>query len=156
MNEERDRLKEAIRDRIWVAGQCRRFVTATELVRELRPDVRDPLRAVKKRIEELRNEGCAIVGLPGGGEKPRMDTDGHGSGFTTKAPRHQENPETRNEMGPGYTWVHEPRGEWGRAVIARFKLDMGSRIRQMRDHLMNLEQCSADEAQTELFGAGVD
>lgn len=121
-------MKEAVRERIWVAGQCQRFVTATEMVRELRIEARDPLREVKKRIEELRDEGRPIVGLPSGKTGQQGST-----------------------LGPGYTWVHEAGSEWGREVIRRFKADMGSRIKQMRDHLMVLEQCSASEAQTELF-----
>jgi len=95
------------------------------MAREFHLESRDPIRFLKKRIEQLRNEESPIVGLPGG----------NGDGF-----------------GPGYTWIHDPHSEWGRAVIARFDLDIGSRIREMVKHRAVLTGMTVDQAQTELFG----
>jgi hypothetical protein len=123
-----DQLKERIRDAIWNAGMRNQFVSANEMVREFGVRLQDPIRAVKKRIEDLRNEECPIVGLPGG--------NGGGDGF-----------------GPGYTWIHDPGSEWGRAVIARFDLDIGSRIREMVRHRAILTKMTITEAQMQLFQA---
>lgn len=132
-----DQLKERIRTAIWNAGICNRFVTATEMVREFHLESRDPVRFLKKRIEQLRNEECPIVGLPGG-------QGSRGQGFK----------ESSDGLGPGYTWVHDPGSEWGRAVIARFDLDIGSRIREMVKHRAVLTRMTVTEAQMQLFGAG--
>lgn len=134
-----DALKERIRDAIWNAGMRQEFVTATAMVREFHPESADPIRTIKKKIEELRNEENPIVGLPG-----RTATDEHGRTQT----------DTDNRMGPGYTWVHDPGAEWGRAVIGRFDLDIGSRIREMVRHRAVLTRMTVVEAQTELFGRG--
>jgi len=112
-----------------------RFVTATEMAREFHLESTDPIRFLKKKIEQLRNEECPIVGLPGGQGSRGQGIKGSSDG-----------------LGPGYTWVHDPTSAWGRAVIARFDLDIGSRIREMIKHRAVLTGMTVSEAQTELFG----
>jgi len=41
------------------------WVTAKKLAELMCLEANDPLREIKKRIEELRDEGCPIVSLPG-------------------------------------------------------------------------------------------
>jgi len=56
-----DWIKEAVREEL-ERGQ---WVTGGEIARRIRLWTPDSLRQVKKRIEELRDEGCPIVSLPG-------------------------------------------------------------------------------------------
>jgi hypothetical protein len=57
-------MKERVLEEISAAGVHERFITARELVRMLGVTAADPLRVVKRRIEELKDEGHPIVGLP--------------------------------------------------------------------------------------------
>lgn len=59
-----DQLKDRIEELIGDAGKRQEFVTARELAGICQVEARDVLRAVKVRIEALKDEGCPIVGLP--------------------------------------------------------------------------------------------
>ena len=136
-----DLLKERIRSVIWNAGERQSFVTATEMVRTFHVESADPVRTIKKKIEELRNEENPIVGLPG---KSRT---------SLTSPTGRTNTAEGDGFGPGYTWVHEPSSEWGRRVIERFDADIGHRIREMVRHRAVLTRMTVVQAQRELFEA---
>ena len=129
------------------------------MVREFHLESRDPIRFLKKKIEELRDEECPIVGLPGSGAshestKARNGAERKSTDSTdyTDGPGQELRTKNQERLGPGYTWVHDPSSVWGRRVIERFDLDIGHRIREMVRHRAVLTGMTVDQAQTELFG----